>query len=93
MKEEKAGRFFCSLFYCVNQTEKPLFSAVVFLLQLAPSDGYRRHLPRQAGTAYISCAFLFGPKVIYCFSKTNSFVPSFLSGGQNRNDDKRKNIM
>ena len=59
MKEEKAGRFFCSLFYCVNQTEKPLFSAVVFLLQLAPSDGYRRHLPRQAGTAYVPYSFLY----------------------------------
>ena len=43
----------------------------LYLLTLAPSDGYRRHLPRQAGTAYISCAFLFGTKVIYCFSKTH----------------------
>ena len=45
MKEEKAGRFFCSLFYCVNQTEKPLISVVACLLQLAPSDGSAATFP------------------------------------------------
>ena len=30
---------------------------------------------------------------IYCLKKRNSLVPSFLSGGQKRNDDGRKNII
>lgn len=37
MKEEKAGRFFCSLFYCFKQREKPLISVVAFVLTFAPS--------------------------------------------------------
>ena len=46
-----------------------------------------------AGTAFISYAFLFRQKLFTASRKRNSLLPSFLSGGQNTNDDERKNII
>ena len=65
-------------------------NSFTFLLQLAPSDGYRRHLHRFRGRLTVYILFFFAKKSFNTTSKRNSLLPSFLSGGQNRNDDRRK---
>ena len=46
-----------------------------------PFRQLRWHLPRQAGTAYGLCSFLFRQKSVNTIPKRNSLMPSFLSGG------------
>ena len=45
------------------------------------------------GTAYILYSFFYIKSHLIPYRNRNSPLPSFLSGGQNRNDDVRKNII
>ena len=49
--------------------------------------------PDKRGQLAVYILFFFAKKSFNTTSKRNSLVPSFLSGGQNRNDDRRKNII
>ena len=62
-----------------------------FLLTLAPSDGFAATFPDKRGRLAVCILFFLGEKSFTVSRKRNSLVPSFLSGGQNRNDNKRKN--
>ena len=52
-----------------------------------------RLLPEKRGRLTVRILFFLGNKSFTVIPKRNSPLPSFLSGGQNRNDDRRKNIM
>ena len=56
-----------------------------------PFRRLRRHLPRVRGRLTVRILFFLGNKSFTVIPKRNSPLPSFLSGEQNRNDNKRKN--
>ena len=56
-----------------------------------PFRRLRRHLPRVRGRLTFPILFFLGEKSFTVSWKRNSLMPSFLSGEQNRNDNKRKN--
>ncbi len=49
-----------------------------------------RLLPVKRGRLTFRILFCLGKKSLYTVGKRNSLLPSFLSGGQIRNDDRRK---
>ena len=66
----------------------------LFLLTLAPSVNLTVDtFPDKRGRLAVYVLFFFTKKPFNTTSKHNSLLPSFLSGGQNRNDDKRKNTI
>ena len=67
-----------------------LISIFPCLLQLAPSVNLTADTAPHPGTAYTSYTFRFRQKLFTVSRRFNSLLPSFLSGGQNRNDDRRK---
>ena len=54
---------------------------------------YFRLFSDKRGQLAVYVLFFFAKTSFNTTSKHNSLLPSFLSGGQNRNDDERKNIM
>ena len=54
---------------------------------------YFRLFSNKRGQLAVYILFFFAKKSFNTTSKRNSLLPSFLSGEQNRNDDRRKNIM
>ena len=54
---------------------------------------YFRLFSDKRGKLAVYILFFFAKKSFNTTSKRNSLLPSFLSGEQNRNDDRRKNIM
>ena len=64
------------------------------LLTLAPSVNLTVDtFPVKRGRLTVYVLFFFAKTSFNTTSKRNSLLPSFLSGGQNRNDDRRKSIM
>ena len=60
------------------------------LLTVAPFDGFADTFPDKRGRLTVYILFFSAKKSFNTTLKRNSSLPSFLSGGQNRNDDKRK---
>ena len=71
-----------------------LIFILLFLLILAPSVNLSVDtFPEKRGRLTVRILFFLGNKSFTVIPKRNSPLPSFLSGGQNRNDDRRKNII
>ena len=82
--------------FCKNRlfVSATLISILLFLLILAPSVNLSVDtFPEKRGRLTVRILFFLGNKSFTVIPKRNSPLPSFLSGGQNRNDDRRKNII
>ena len=67
---------------------------LLFLRILAPSVNLSVDtLADKRGQLTVRILFFLGNKSFTVIPKRNSLVPSFLSGGQNWNNDRRKNIL
>ena len=72
--------------YLILFCKKPFYVSA----HTCPFRQLRWHLPRVRGRLTFRILFCLGKKSFNTTSKRNSLVPSFLSGGQIRNDDGRK---
>ena len=70
-----------------------LVSIIPSLLTLAPFVSSADTFPDKRGQLTVYILFFFAKKSFNTTPERNSPLPSFLSGGQNRNDDRRKNII